>query len=145
AVGMPWYWYNGGNFHYPNIVYYYISGATGGAENFDGSFAIPFAGNYVVTSEYGYRVHPNEGITKLHAGIDLVGQGDKNIRSIAAGVVVQSTYNEGWGNYVVVDHGVVDNDRYYSLYAHLRSPGVKTGTKLSQGDIIGLEGSTGNS
>lgn len=143
-VGMPWRWYNGGNFHYPNIVYYYISGASGGAVDFDGSFAIPFNSSYVVTSEFGYRIHPITQEYKYHAGIDVVGQGDKTIRSIAAGTVVQSAFNAGgWGNYVVVDHGVENGKQYYSLYAHMSSSGVKAGTKVSQGAILGKEGETG--
>lgn len=145
-IGKPYYWKNGGNFHYPNAVYYYIAEANLTPSDFNGEFRNPyFDANYVVTSEFGMRVHPITGAVKLHAGIDLVAFDNKTIRAIRDGVVVESIYHPGWGNYVVVDHGLINNQRYYSLYAHMRSKGIDKGKKVSAGDIIGVEGTTGGS
>lgn len=143
-VGKPYYWKNGGNFHYPNIVFYYVSGGVVSNHQVFGKFSLPFAGAYKVTDEFGMRLHPTQNVYKMHAGIDVVGLNDKVIRSIASGKVVQSEYNSGWGNYVVVDHGLLNNERYYSLYGHMSSPGTRAGVVVNKGDILGKEGATGD-
>ena len=62
--------------------------------------------------------------------------------SAAAGVVVAVGHSGiGYGNYVVVAHtGGLD-----TLYGHLATTLVKVGQSVSQGQPVGLEGSTGNS
>ncbi|WP_311878683.1 M23 family metallopeptidase [Microbacterium forte] len=107
------------------------------------SFSWPFPLAYV-TSEYGYRA------SGFHEGIDLSGgpaSSGEPIPSAGAGTVVTSvTLHEGWGNYVVVDHGTdADGNNLRTLYAHMIEPGVPVGTVVDRGDTLGRVGNTGNS
>lgn len=94
--------------------------------------------NYVITSNFGVI---RSGGSK-HKGVDLVGQGSKHIYPINSGTVVHGGNDpNGYGNYVIVDHG----DGYWSLYAHMSSMYVKIGQSVDKTTILGVEGSTGHS
>ena len=59
----------------------------------------------------------------------------------ASGTVTISTYAaSSYGNYVNIDHG----NGMSSLYAHMDARYVSVGTKVKQGQVIGLAGNTGN-
>lgn len=103
-----------------------------------GDFLWP-VGCYVVTSEYGYRVHPLQGVSKFHAGIDIGAQAGQAIYASVAGTVATSTYNDSYGNYVLINHGSGNA----TLYAHMSSSAVSAGQYVSQGQVIGYVGSTG--
>lgn len=97
------------------------------------------SGGYV-TSEFGYRNHPIQGIVKLHGGIDIGGGGP--ILAAKAGRVITAQYSSSWGNYVRIDHG----NGIITLYAHMLSNlKVSVGQKVSQGQQLGVMGSTGRS
>lgn len=122
--------------------------------NAKGIFQNPFAGKpFVKTSNYGYRTHPIYGTRKLHSGTDLVATAGSGapIHAIGDGKVIISTYHSGWGNYVVVDHGIVpeiDATRNtYSLYAHMRNGSVivSQGQQVAKGQHLGGMGTTGSS
>nr|DAO42067.1 MAG TPA: peptidase [Caudoviricetes sp.] len=100
----------------------------------------------VITSGYGSRTAPttNKGKgSKQHDGIDIGGSvNGQAADSIGGGKVTEVGYDEnGYGNYVVVDHG----DGYTSLYGHLQKATVKQGDTVSAGQQVGVIGSTGNS
>ena len=100
----------------------------------------------VITSGYGSRTAPttNKGKgSKQHDGIDIGGSvNGQAADSIGGGKVTEVGYDEnGYGNYVVVDHG----DGYTSLYGHLQKATVKQGDTISAGQQVGVIGSTGNS
>ena len=100
----------------------------------------------VITSGYGSRSAPttNKGKgSKQHDGIDIGGSvNGQAADSIGGGKVTEVGYDEnGYGNYVVVDHG----DGYTSLYGHLQKATVKKGDTVSAGQQVGVIGSTGNS
>ncbi|MGN0447995.1 MAG: peptidoglycan DD-metalloendopeptidase family protein [Acutalibacteraceae bacterium] len=72
--------------------------------------------------------------------IDIAGGG--NIYAAASGTVETVKYQSGgFGNYIVLKH----NDGTRTLYAHLKNYSVKQGQYVSQGQTIGVMGSTGNS
>ena len=118
-----------------------------------GHFQHPYFGqNYTYTSPYGYRIHPIYGTRKLHAGTDLAGipaRANAPIGSVADGVVFAAQWSNGWGNNVVIHHDHIDlgnGANVYSLYAHMRSPSpLSPGQRVSAGDIVGNEGTTGGS
>jgi hypothetical protein len=59
-----------------------------------------------------------------------------------AGVVIRAGWNnQGYGNFVVIDHNI----DYITLYAHLHQIYVEEGQVVAQGDLLGTVGSTGNS
>lgn len=100
----------------------------------------------VITSGYGSRTAPttNKGKgSKQHDGIDIGGSvNGQAADSIGGGKVTEVGYDEnGYGNYVVVDHG----NGYTSLYGHLQKATVKQGDTISAGQQVGVIGSTGNS
>lgn len=92
-----------------------------------------------VTSYYGYRIHPVYGYYKFHAGVDIGASGGSSIWAASDGTVITSTYNSGYGNYVVIRH----DDGNYTLYAHMSSRAVSVGQYVSRGQVIGYVGSTG--
>lgn len=145
-AGKPYMIPNGGNFHYPNIVYHYIQGAFVSG-NFEGDFIVPYMGSYRVTSEFGPRLHPVFGYGRMHSGIDIVGMQNKQVLATADGVVANIGYGAGGpGNWITIDHGVKDGKQYFSRYLHLSSrPSISIGTPVKQGQVIGREGSTGAS
>ena len=77
---------------------------------------------------------------RLHAGIDIGVATGTPIRAAAAGVVVFAGWAGGYGNLVVVDHG----GGIATAYAHQQRIYV-TGGPVSQGQVLGEVGSTGNS
>lgn len=106
---------------------------------------LPYKGTVRVTSPFGWRTL--NGKREYHKGIDLVGT-DKTVRAVVGGVVGQSTIitdhtnrTSEWGNYVRVDGE--DGRLYY--YCHLAQRLVSRGDRVSVGDALGIEGSTGKS
>ena len=95
-----------------------------------------------ITSYYGNRDHPIEGIVKLHQGIDIGSAGfGAPVVATADGVVTYAGELGSYGNCVMVYHG----DGITTLYGHGQKILTKTGTEVKQGDVIMEVGSTGNS
>ena len=107
--------------------------------SFTQDFILPIKSEYVITSEYGKRVHPITGETSFHSGIDIVGTHHTEILAVVDGEVTYSGVQSGYGNCVEIKH-VVNGEIIYSFYAHLSKINVKVGQKVIQGEIIGLEG-----
>ena len=89
----------------------------------------------VVTSEYG----PRWG--GFHPGIDIAAAYGTPIEASKSGVVVYAGYDGGYGNYVCIDHG----GGLSTCYAHQSQIAVSEGESVGQGQVIGYEGSTGDS
>ncbi len=87
------------------------------------------------------RFHPILKRYRPHLGIDYAAAKGTPIVSIGDGVVVQKGWNGGFGHYVAVKH----NATYTTTYGHLSKygKGIRKGTRVSQGDVIGYVGSTG--
>lgn len=94
-----------------------------------------------VTSFFGPRIHPITGKQSNHSGTDIGAYTGTNIYAAHAGVVLASSYENGYGNYVVVSRG----DGMSTLYAHMSKRLVSAGDVVTQGQTIGLVGSTGRS
>lgn len=114
-----------------------------------GGFIWPVSTSKIITSPMGGRVSPGGIGSTNHRGVDIGGVGTTSAamatkagKVILAKIVVYGSYGgSGYGNYVVVDHG----GGYTTLYAHLTSVSVSVGQMVSQGDTVGITGSTGNS
>ncbi|WP_320066436.1 M23 family metallopeptidase [Micromonospora sp. RTGN7] len=99
------------------------------------SWVIPMAGAEI-TSCYGQRWGT------LHAGIDFALPAGTPIHVAAAGTVVKAgDVGDGYGISVFVDHG----NGYLTHYAHQSRTTVGEGDKVKVGQVIGYEGSTGDS
>ena len=93
-----------------------------------------------INSQYGMRTNPVTGIYKLHSGVDIGCNYGSDIWCAAAGTVISAGENGGYGNCVMVNHG----NGYTTLYAHMSSIAVSTGQRVSQGQVLGYCGATGN-
>ncbi len=94
-----------------------------------------------VTSGFTMRLHPISGKWKQHKGIDFAAPVGTPIRAVGDGVIDFVGTQGGYGNVLVVQHGSV----YSTAYAHLSRmvPGMRRGTRVSQGEVIGYVGTTG--
>lgn len=95
--------------------------------------------NGVLTSSYGFRIHPITGARKLHTGIDIGAPNGRTIVATRSGTVILARYYGGYGNTVVISHG----GGLTTLYAHMSSDAVSSGQFLTAGDTVGYIGSTG--
>lgn len=98
--------------------------------------------NAKITSKFsGKRKHPVLGFTRAHKGVDFRAPTGTPIPAAGAGRVVARSFNRGHGNFVKIRH----NGTFETLYAHMSkfAKGVKVGTMVRQGQIIGYAGSTG--
>lgn len=94
-----------------------------------------------VSSGFSMRVHPISGQWKQHKGVDFAAPTGTPIRAAGDGMVDFAGTQGGYGNIVVVKHW----NNYSTAYAHMSriASGMRKGTKVSQGDVIGYVGSTG--
>ncbi|SFC04005.1 Murein DD-endopeptidase MepM and murein hydrolase activator NlpD, contain LysM domain [Alkalibacterium subtropicum] len=93
-----------------------------------------------ISSPYGWRTHPIFGDRRFHTGVDIAGSGP--IIAARAGTVTTAGYNGALGYYVKVDHG----DGYTSVYSHMQpNLSVARGQRVSQGQQLGIMGTTGDS
>ena len=87
-----------------------------------------------VTSPFGWRWG------RMHEGIDIgVGYGTP-IEAAAGGTVIYCGWEEGYGNFVVIDHG----GNLATAYGHQSRIAVTCGQQVSQGEVIGYVGCTGH-
>ena len=95
-----------------------------------------------ITSGYGVREHPIQGIVKEHTGIDI-GNTPLGAPVVAAadGIVTYAGWLGGYGNCVMINHG----DGVVTLYGHGNKILTSVNTEVKQGDVIMEVGSTGNS
>ena len=96
----------------------------------------------VITSTYGMREHPIQGVVKEHTGIDI-GNAPMGSPVVAAadGIVTYAGWLGGYGNCVMINHG----DGVVTLYGHGNKILTELNAEVKQGDVIMEVGSTGNS
>ena len=100
--------------------------------------------DYRITQGYGMTTYAKRGAYggSPHNGVDIASGFGSPINPVTAGKILASGFNAGFGNWVAVLHdgGIV------SVYAHMRaSSGIVNSTPVNISDVIGYEGSTGNS
>lgn len=96
-----------------------------------------------LSSPFGHRLHPILGFSKMHKGVDFAAPSGTPVMAAGDGVVVRASFYGAYGNYILIRH----NAGYHTAYAHLRgyAPGIRSGTKVRQGQKIGYVGTTGRS
>jgi murein DD-endopeptidase MepM/ murein hydrolase activator NlpD len=104
-----------------------------------GRFTHPLAG--VITSPFGMRFHPILHYTKLHTGTDFAG--GSVIKAADDGRVLMTIVSTAYGNFTVIDHGMVDGKHLTTAYAHQARFLVKPGDVVRKGEPIGIVGQTG--
>jgi murein DD-endopeptidase MepM/ murein hydrolase activator NlpD len=105
-----------------------------------GGIATPILGAQL-SSPFGLRTDPLGGGAGFHPGVDLAARAGTPIRAVADGTVITAGDCGGYGNCVVIDHGV----SLATLYGHQSLVLVAVGQPVVAGQVIGLVGSTGRS
>ena len=95
----------------------------------------PMASYVYISSPFGYR---SRG---FHTGVDFASSMGVEVYAWKSGTVVSASWQGGYGNFIVVDHG----DGTVSRYAHLSGYAISAGETVIAGQTIGYVGSTGNS
>ena len=105
----------------------------------------PISGPMVIKSDFGFRKDPvalkkgQKASTKHHNGVDYACPPNTPVMAAAAGKVVTVAYDaNGYGNYIIIDHGAIK-----TLYGHLNRCIVRPGQVVASGERIGLSGATG--
>jgi murein DD-endopeptidase MepM/ murein hydrolase activator NlpD len=94
-----------------------------------------------ITSGFGMRVHPLLGYSKMHKGVDFGAPVGTPVFAAGDGVIEKMGWWGGYGKYIRIRHG---NDMG-TAYAHLSrfNTALQEGSRVRQGQIIALTGSTG--
>lgn len=124
-----------------------------GEKIYNGKFITPVENFITVTSKYRYRapVYNSQGVQisggKKHTGIDICGSIGSNVLCVKYGEVTWAGWQKGYGNCVEVRHIGDDGNIFYTFYAHMRDNSicVEQGQIVEEGQVIGIQGSTGNS
>ncbi|KPU45083.1 murein DD-endopeptidase MepM [Oxobacter pfennigii] len=114
---------------------------TGGNRQY---IASPFDFDWIplVTSCYGWRVHPVTGEKNYHKGIDIAVPTGTDILSGQDGTVTQAAFDaDGYGWYIVVE----GKDGLVSKYAHCNTLLAEVGQQVKKGEVIAKSGNTGTS
>jgi murein DD-endopeptidase MepM/ murein hydrolase activator NlpD len=96
-----------------------------------------------LSSGFGNRKHPILGYTKLHKGTDFAAPAGTPIYAAGNGVIKSYGANGSFGNYAKIEHA----NGYTTAYAHMSryAKGLKRGSHVRQGQVIGYVGTTGRS
>ena len=96
-----------------------------------------------LSSNFGMRRHPILGYTRAHNGTDFAASVGTPVLAGGDGVVTVARNYSSYGNYIKIRH----NSEYTTAYAHLNgyAAGIRPGTKIKQGQVIGYVGTTGRS
>ncbi len=119
---------------------------------YKGKLAMPIENFITTTSKFGYR-DPiyKDGVQisggKLHSGLDLCGSLGSRVMAVKDGEVTYAGWQNGYGNCVEIKHIDEQGNIFYSFYGHMRDNSlcVENGQNVITGQVIGVQGSTGNS
>ncbi len=92
-----------------------------------------------ITSTFKMRFHPILQTWRAHLGVDYAAPTGTPVRSVGQGVVDVAGVQGGFGNVVMVKH----TNGHTTVYAHLSRINVRAGQSVTQGQTLGLVGSTG--
>ena len=108
-------------------------------------FPVP-EGTWVLTSEYGPRVHPITGEDSFHTGTDFAAPDGTPLLAAADGAVTVAEFSGGYGGLIVIEH-TIGGQTVATAYAHMWQHGiyVTTGERVVPGQHIGDVGSSGYS
>jgi murein DD-endopeptidase MepM/ murein hydrolase activator NlpD len=94
-----------------------------------------------LTSPFGWRNDPFDGVRRHHAAVDLAAPVGTLVRAAMDGEIIGRGFNSILGNFVIIRH----SSQYQTLYAHLDTILVRNGERVRQGAQIGTVGNTGRS
>ncbi len=109
-------------------------------EDFVSKISMPLDKRIIVTSPFGWRMHPIFRTGKMHNGTDLKANYE-NVYAVLDGVVIESGNSKGGGKYIKVRH----SDSFITSYLHLSEIYYEAGEYVKAGFIIARSGNSGNS
>ncbi len=95
----------------------------------------------IISSPFGWRVHPLLGYRRLHAGVDYAAPKGTPIFAAGNGIIEKAGVSSGYGNMIEIRHA----NGYETVYGHQSAfaKGIAPGVPVHQGQVIGYVGSTG--
>jgi septal ring factor EnvC (AmiA/AmiB activator) len=93
-----------------------------------------------ITGYFGRKVEEKYGTETVNRGIDIEAPLGTDVLAVAPGKVVYNDNFLGYGKIILIEHG----EGFITLYSHLASSSVETGSNVEAGDIIGKVGQTGS-
>ncbi len=104
-----------------------------------GALSWPVEGR-IITS-FGYQRHPQFNTIIRNNGIEIVPRQDESlIHAIHSGKIAYADYQDGYGNLLIIDHGM----SFYTLYAHCEEFLVEMGEMVEESQPIALVGDSGS-
>lgn len=96
-----------------------------------------------LSSGFGMRRHPVLGYSKMHKGVDFAAPRGTPIYAAGDGTIEKIGPFSSFGNYIRIRH----NNGLKTAYAHMRGfkSGLRGGSRVKQGEVIGYVGTTGRS
>lgn len=94
-------------------------------------------------SAFGQRFHPILKYWRMHNGTDFGAPCGTPLHAAQSGTVVQARVQGSFGNYTVIDHGLIQGRSLMTGYAHQSSMVVSAGQRVEMGQLIGYVGTTG--
>jgi murein DD-endopeptidase MepM/ murein hydrolase activator NlpD len=104
-----------------------------------GTGTLTYPSDGIITSGFGYRMHPILGYVRFHSGLDFGADYGSLIRAADAGVVIFAGSYSGYGQAVIIDHG----KNVTTLYGHTSEIYVREGQTVQRGQPIAAVGSSG--
>ena len=104
----------------------------------------PIGGKTRISSGFTHRrFHPILKRYRAHLGIDYANCTGTPIKATAKGKIIHRSWKGGYGKCIIIQH----SNGIRSLYAHMSRyrKGLKVGSKVTQGRVIGYVGTTGRS
>ena len=108
------------------------------------SWGWPTNSGYTLTSYFGWRAYPfNPGSREFHAGLDIAGLGYGSPVYASNNGTIEVMQSDRWnyGTHIIINH----NNGYWTTYGHMSgfASGLKIGSTVSRGQLIGYIGATG--
>lgn len=95
----------------------------------------------ILLSGYGMRFHPILGYRRMHEGLDFRANVGDEVYATGDGTIRFAGRKGTYGQLIIIDHGYGFETRYAHLSAFAK--GIRPGTKVKRGAVIGLSGSSG--
>jgi septal ring factor EnvC (AmiA/AmiB activator) len=107
-------------------------------QSYKGLLGWPVQGK--VISYFGPQKNGKFNIPTFQSGIDIQAERGEPVRAVAQGYTIFSSWFNGFGNMIIIDHG----RHYYTVYAHLEEAFKFKGDRVEKGEVIATLGDSGS-
>jgi len=98
--------------------------------------ALPWPITGRVVSRFGLQRHPRFNTTTMNNGVEIAPRKSMFVKCIHPGTVAYTDYFQGYGNLLIIDHGM----SYYTLYGHCSDFLVRKGDPVQADQTIAVVG-----